>query len=128
MLSDRVVRQKLRNAESETIQEVGAGSPEGLSGCLDSAGDTSNETKLTDAVWSVDRKRRMRNRTYGVVGGRRGQPRPLPDMELARKKRHVGFVGWGRGVLIMGWLRPVFAIRVSYKSKSALWPICARRS
>ena len=25
----------------------------------------------------------MRNRTYGVVGGRRGQPRPLPDVRPA---------------------------------------------
>lgn len=27
----------------------------------------------------TDRNRRMRNRTYGGVGGRPGQPDPLPD-------------------------------------------------
>ena len=34
-------------------------------------------------VWVTDRKRRMRNRTYGVVGGRPGQPGPLPDVRQA---------------------------------------------
>jgi hypothetical protein len=42
--------------------------------------DMTNGTQLAAArVVVVDRNRRIGNRTYGGVGGRRGQPRMLPD-------------------------------------------------
>jgi hypothetical protein len=42
-------------------------------------GDTMNGTKLAGAVFPVVRNRRMRNRTSGGVGGRKGRPFLLPD-------------------------------------------------
>jgi hypothetical protein len=37
-----------------------------------------NGTKLAGATCPVDKNRRMRNRTYGGVGGRPGYPVPYP--------------------------------------------------
>ena len=56
-----------------TASAVGAGSPEGGGGArIRSPGGTLHETHLAvvDELATVDRNRRMRNRTYGGVGGR----------------------------------------------------------
>lgn len=57
----------------------GAGSSKSGGGVYWTTGDMMNETKLAGAVCPVGRNRRIRNRTYGGVGGRRGRPRLLPD-------------------------------------------------
>ena len=48
----------------------GAGSSDGARGAYWPTGDTTHETKLAGAVWPVHKNRRIRNRTYGGVGGR----------------------------------------------------------
>ena len=48
-----------------------AGSPEGGHGAHGPTGDMTHETQLAGAVRPVHKNRRIRNRTYGGVGGRR---------------------------------------------------------
>ena len=50
----------------------GPEAPKAAVGVYWTTGDTMNETKLAGAVCPVVRNRRMRNRTSGGVGGRRG--------------------------------------------------------
>ena len=63
---------KLRGDTGAYSETGEAGSLEGDYGCLLANRRHVNGTKLAGAVRPVDRNRRMRNRMYGGVGGRRG--------------------------------------------------------
>ena len=69
-LSERL-EQTLRALETY-VAFCATGSRAGARRCLLAARRRMNGTKLAGAVRPVDRNRRMRNRTYGGVGGRRG--------------------------------------------------------
>jgi len=80
-----------------------------------------NGTKLAGAVCPVDKNRRIRNRTYGGVGGRREQSRPLPDAQ----DRHLALAIDQRFALG----RPNWPSAPDKKSRSMVSsPTLARRS